>query len=129
MVLATGRASARRDLPAGQATGVEAGCVCGSSTWPNQTATSPPTTTGSPASLDDDHLHAACVARRRDEPEIGNQLELAVDRHVPHARRLDHSRNRLVVCCARRRDRDAGRRSAYRPEELVAAAVVGSRCP
>src|SRR5919205_306324 len=42
-----------------------------------------------PASLDDDHLHAACVARRGDEPEPGKQLELAVDRHVPHAGRLD----------------------------------------
>jgi hypothetical protein len=42
-----------------------------------------------PASLEDDHLHAACVARRRDESEPGKQLELAVDRHVPHAGRLD----------------------------------------
>ena len=25
-----------------------------------------------PASLDDDHLYAACVARRRDEPEPGS---------------------------------------------------------
>src|SRR5688572_27166192 len=32
-----------------------------------------------PASLDDDHLHAGCVARRRDEPEPGKQFELAVD--------------------------------------------------
>ena len=45
-----------------------------------------------PPSLDDDHLHAACVTRRRDEPEPGKQLELAVERHVPHAGRLDHSR-------------------------------------
>ena len=35
-----------------------------------------------PASLDDDDLHAACVARRRDEPEPGKQLELAVDQHA-----------------------------------------------
>jgi hypothetical protein len=42
-----------------------------------------------PASLDDDHLRAACVARRRDESEPGQQLELAVDRHIPHAGRLD----------------------------------------
>jgi len=27
------------------------------------------------ANLDDDDLHAACVARRRDEPEPGKQLE------------------------------------------------------
>src|SRR5262245_28443521 len=30
-----------------------------------------------PARLDDDHLRAACVARCRDEPEPGQQLELA----------------------------------------------------
>jgi hypothetical protein len=29
------------------------------------------------------------VARRWNEPEPGKQLELAVDRHVPHARRLE----------------------------------------
>jgi len=33
-----------------------------------------------PASLDDDHLPAASVARRRDEPEPRQQLEFAVDR-------------------------------------------------
>src|SRR5437763_15660110 len=38
-----------------------------------------------PTSLDNDHLHAACVARRRAEPEPGKQLEPAVDRHVAHA--------------------------------------------
>ena len=32
-----------------------------------------------PASLDDDHLRAACVARRRDEPEPWQQLERAVN--------------------------------------------------
>ena len=30
-----------------------------------------------PAGLDDDHLQAACMARRRDEPEPAKQLELA----------------------------------------------------
>jgi len=40
-----------------------------------------------PAPLDDDHLHAACVAGCRDEPEPRKQLELAVDRHVAHAGR------------------------------------------
>ena len=35
-----------------------------------------------PARLDDDHLQAARVARRRDEAEPGQQLELAVDRLV-----------------------------------------------
>ncbi|MGO4841558.1 hypothetical protein AB4144_55795, partial [Rhizobiaceae sp. 2RAB30] len=32
------------------------------------------------ASLDDDDLHAGRVARRRDKPEAGKQLEFAVDR-------------------------------------------------
>ena len=78
-----------------------------------------------PAGFDDDHLHAACVARRRDESEPGKQLELAVDRHVPHAGRLDPLANGVVVLAARivelpalDVDRPAG-------EEVVAAAVVG----
>src|SRR5215208_6680043 len=77
-----------------------------------------------PASLEDDHLHAACVARRRDESEPGKQLELAVDRHVPHAGRLDPLAYGVVVLGARvvelptlDVDRPAG-------EEVVAAAVV-----
>jgi hypothetical protein len=45
-----------------------------------------------PAILDDDHLHSAGVTRRRDKSEPGKQFELAVDRHVPHAGRIDHSR-------------------------------------
>jgi hypothetical protein len=49
----------------------------------------------------DDHLHAACVARRRDEPEPGKQLELAVDRQVPHAGRFDPLANGVVVLAAR----------------------------
>src|SRR5437763_438854 len=53
------------------------------------------------ASLDDDHLHAACVARRRDESEPGKQLELAVDRYVPDAGRLDPLANGVVVLAAR----------------------------
>jgi hypothetical protein len=64
------------------------------------------------------------VARRRDEPEPGKQLELAVDRHVPHAGRLDPLANGVVVLAARvvelptlDVDRPAG-------EEVVAAAVV-----
>jgi hypothetical protein len=77
-----------------------------------------------PARLDDDHLRAACVARRRDESEPGKQLELAVYRHVAHAGRLDPLANRVVVLAARvlellplDLDRPAG-------EEVVAAAVV-----
>src|SRR4029077_11369883 len=77
-----------------------------------------------PTGLDDDDLHAACVTRRRDEPEPGKQLELAVDRHVPHAARLDPLANGVVVLAASvvelatlDVDRPAG-------EEVVAAAVV-----
>src|SRR5438874_7668596 len=54
-----------------------------------------------PTSLDNDHLQAACVARRRDKPEPGKQFELAVDRHVPHAGRLDPLANGVVVLAAR----------------------------
>src|SRR5262247_953924 len=54
-----------------------------------------------PASLDDDDLHATCVARRRDEPEPGKQLEFAVDRHVPHTGRLDPLVNGVAVLVAR----------------------------
>src|SRR5918997_2268695 len=78
-----------------------------------------------PPSLDDDHLHAACVARRRDESEPGKQLVLAVDRHVPHAGGVDPLADRVVVLAARvvelatlDVDRPAG-------EEVVAAAVIG----
>src|SRR5512142_1691806 len=54
-----------------------------------------------PASLNDDHLHPACVARRRDEPEPGKQFELAVNRHVLHAGRIDPLANSVVVLAAR----------------------------
>ena len=53
-----------------------------------------------PASLDDDHLDAARVARRRDEPEPGKQFELAVDRHILHAGRLDPLANGVAVLVA-----------------------------
>ena len=64
------------------------------------------------------------MARCRDESEPGQQLELAVDRHVLHAGRLDPLANRIVVLAARvvelpalDIDRPAG-------EEVVAATVV-----
>src|SRR5689334_11236041 len=38
-----------------------------------------------PVRLDDDHLHAARMSRRRHEAESGHQLELAVHRLVAHA--------------------------------------------
>src|SRR5204863_4942228 len=50
-----------------------------------------------PARLDDDHLHAARVARRRDEAEPGQQLELAVDRLVAHANVNRPSGEQLVA--------------------------------
>src|SRR5207344_1140406 len=65
-----------------------------------------------------------CVTRRRDEPEPGKQLKLAVERHVPHAGRVDPLANGVVVFAASvvelptlDVDRPAG-------EEVVAAAVV-----
>ena len=77
-----------------------------------------------PASLDHDDLHAACVPRRRDEPEPGKQFEFAIDRYVLHARRIDPLANGVVVLVARvvelatlDVDRLAGK-------EVVAAAVV-----
>src|SRR3954453_6948658 len=90
----------------------------------NQTRHVAPDDDRTPAILDDDHLHAACVARRRDEAEPGQQLVLAVDGHVAHAGRLDPLANGVVVLAARvvelatlDVDRLAG-------EEVVAAAVV-----
>ena len=50
-----------------------------------------------PARLDHHHLQAARVARCRDEAEAGQQLELAVDRLVAHAGRLDPLANGVVV--------------------------------
>src|SRR4249920_4049755 len=76
-----------------------------------------------PARLDADHLQAARVARRRDKTEPGQQLELAVDRLVAHAGRLDPLVDRVVVLRARvvelptlDVDRPAG-------EEVVTAAM------
>src|SRR5580765_2967327 len=50
-----------------------------------------------PARLDENYLQAARMARRRDEAEPGQQLELAVDRLVAHAGRLDPLADRVVV--------------------------------
>jgi hypothetical protein len=41
------------------------------------------------------------VARRRDEPESGQQLEHAVDRHVVRTRRVDPLADGVVVLAAR----------------------------
>ena len=77
-----------------------------------------------PASLDDDHLHAACVARRRDEPDTRKQLELAVDRHVLHAGRLDPLANGVVVLAARVVELPTLDVDRPASEEVVTAAVV-----
>ena len=77
-----------------------------------------------PAGLDDDHLHAWCVARRRDEPEAGKQLELAVDGHVPHAGRLDPLANGVVVLAASVVELPTLDVDGPAGEEVVAAAVV-----
>src|ERR1043166_9362762 len=68
---------------------------------PEQTPPAPADDARPPANLDDDHLHAGCVPRRRDEPEPRKQLELAVDRHVAHAGRFDPLANGVVVLAAR----------------------------
>jgi hypothetical protein len=54
-----------------------------------------------PARLYDDHLEAARVAGRRDEAEPGQQLELAFDRLVLRAGRVDPLADRVVVLGAR----------------------------
>lgn len=77
-----------------------------------------------PVRLDDNYLHAVCVARRRDEPEPGKQFELTVDRHVLHSGCIDPLANRVVVLAARVVElptRDVDRPSG---EEVVAATVV-----
>ena len=96
----------------------------GSSSSPNHTATSPPTTTGPVAGVDDDRLETARVAGRRDEPDAGEQLEGAVDRDVRHAGRVDPLANGVVVLGASVLELltlDVDRRAG---EEVVAAAVV-----
>ena len=77
-----------------------------------------------PARLDDDHLHAARVARRRDEAEPGQQLELAVDRLVAHAGRVDPLADRVVVLRARVLELLPLNVNRPSGEEVVAAAVV-----
>jgi len=77
-----------------------------------------------PASLDDDHLHPACVAWRRDEPEPGKQFELAVDRHVLHARSIDPLSNRVIVLAARVVELETLDIDRLTGEEVVSTTVV-----
>jgi len=77
-----------------------------------------------PASLDDHHLRPACVARRRDKPEPGKQFELAVDRHVPHAGRIDPLANSVVVLAARVVELPTLDVDRPASEEVIATTVV-----
>ena len=77
-----------------------------------------------PARLDNDHLQPRCVARRRDEPEPGKQLELAVDRHILHAGRIDPLANRVVVLAARVVELQALDVDRPAGEEVVTTTVV-----
>jgi hypothetical protein len=64
------------------------------------------------------------VARRRDEAEPGQQLELAVDRLVAHAGRVDPLADRVVVLRARVLELLPLNVNRPSGEEVVAAAVV-----
>ena len=77
-----------------------------------------------PASLDDDYLHSACVARCRDEPHIEKQFELAVDRHVLHAGRINPLANSVVVLAARVVELQTLDVDRLAGEEVVATTVV-----
>jgi hypothetical protein len=77
-----------------------------------------------PASLDDDYLRPACVARRRDEPEPGKQFELAVDRHVLHAGRIDPLSNSVVVLAVRVVELQTLDVDRLAGEEVVSTTVV-----
>src|SRR4051812_24213086 len=79
---------------------------------------------GRPARLNDDDLHTARVARRRNEAEPGQQLELAVDRLVGHARRVDPLADRVVVLRARVLELLSLNVDWASGEQVVAAAVV-----
>jgi hypothetical protein len=50
-----------------------------------------------PSRLENNHLQPARVARRRDEPKPGQQLELAVDRLVAQAGRLHPVADRVIL--------------------------------
>ena len=76
------------------------------------------------AGFDDDDLHAACVAWRRNEPEPSQQLVLAVDRHVPHAGCLDPRANGVVILAARVVELPTLDIDRPADEEVVAATVV-----
>src|SRR5215207_5967599 len=77
-----------------------------------------------PVSLDDNHLHPACVARRRDEPEPGKQFELAVDRYVLHAGCIDPLANGVVVLAARVVEFQTLDVDRLAGEEVIATTVV-----
>src|SRR3954453_8189285 len=76
------------------------------------------------AGLDDHHLRAGCVARCREEPDPGKQLELAGGRHVPHSGRLDPFAEGVVVLAARVVEFSTLDVDRLAGEDMVAAAVV-----
>ena len=76
------------------------------------------------ASFDDDHLHPACVTRRRDEPQPGKQFEFAVDRHVLHTGRIDPLADSVVVLAARVFELQTLDIDQLAGKEVVAATVV-----
>jgi len=65
------------------------------------------------------------VARRRDQPDPGEQVELAVDRHVLHARRVDPRGDGVAVQAAGVVEFAALHVNGLPCEEVVPAAVVG----
>ena len=71
--------------------------VCGSSSSSNVTARSPATTTGRPPVLDDDHLQFPGCGPAPGRVGPREQLELAIDRHVPQAGCVDPFANRVVL--------------------------------
>ena len=64
------------------------------------------------------------VARRRNESDPGQQLELAIDRHVLHAGRIDPLANGVVVLAARVVELPTLNVDRLAGEEAVAAAMV-----
>lgn len=74
--------------------------------------------------VDDDHLGSAGVARRRDEADAGEQLELAVDGEVGQTRDVDPLADGVVVLGQGVLELAALEMDRRGREEQVAAAVV-----
>src|SRR3954451_14905218 len=98
--------------------------VLGSSSSPNETATSPPTTIGRPPVS----TTTACMPRvcpgARTTRSPSSKLELPVDRHVPHAGRVGPLADRVVVLRARVLELLPLNVNRPSGEQVVAATVV-----